>query len=156
MESNSHQEVSITQKEELGKALKLDLETIDKIPTDVMPKLAIAVERQIIERQISAHSGPIPSPEALEHYAKVLPNLPERLTTMAEQQAKHRQHSESLGQHYAFILGLGCILGSVVAACTGHDTFASVLGGTTILGLTATFIGGQFLQLLKTGKKGPE
>ena len=42
--------------------------------------------------EIKSHSGPIPSPEYLEKYGKILPSCPERILTMAEreQSQKHR------------------------------------------------------------------
>lgn len=47
---------------------------------------------QSISSQI--FSGPIPPPSILFEYAKVIPNLPERIVSMAEQQASHRRKME--------------------------------------------------------------
>jgi len=61
--------------------------------------------------------GPIPHPIILEGYERVLPGAADRILTMAENQAQHRQQMESsvvqsnitherVGMNYAFILTL--------------------------------------------------
>ena len=66
---------------------------------------------QILSATAQAFSGPLPPPEILAKYNSVVPNAAERIITMAETQAAHRQRMESkviesnvrnsqLGLHY--------------------------------------------------------
>lgn len=56
-----------------------------KAPVKSSQKLAIGM--QIM-------SGPIPSPDVLEHYQKIDPSLPGRIMAMAETQSLHRHTKE--------------------------------------------------------------
>ena len=63
-------------------------------------------------------SGPLPPPEQLEHYGRIVPNGAERVLAMAERQSQHRQDLErtslhenvraaKTGQWMAYSLGVG-------------------------------------------------
>jgi len=45
-------------------------------------------------REETFHSGPIPAPEMLAAYSKIIPNAPERIFAMAEKESSHRQDLE--------------------------------------------------------------
>ncbi|MDQ7003062.1 MAG: DUF2335 domain-containing protein [Ghiorsea sp.] len=45
-------------------------------------------------REETFHSGPIPAPEMLAAYSKIIPNAPERILAMAEIESQHRQDLE--------------------------------------------------------------
>lgn len=51
-------------------------------------------EKEIISTMIS-YSGPLPPPELLKGYAETLPDAPNRIFEMAEDQQRHRQEIES-------------------------------------------------------------
>ncbi|MGH7450205.1 MAG: DUF2335 domain-containing protein, partial [bacterium] len=48
-------------------------------------------------REFSAFSGPLPPPEAVEHYNKIIPNGADRLLKMVELQSEHRRACEETG-----------------------------------------------------------
>ena len=49
-------------------------------------------KRQIrLTAACQSFSGPIPHPDILEHYEKIVPRAAERILAMAEEDAKHRQ-----------------------------------------------------------------
>ncbi len=50
--------------------------------------------QQIVARRLEFFQGPLPSPEVLIKYNDAVPNGAERLLTMAESQATHRQTIE--------------------------------------------------------------
>jgi uncharacterized membrane protein len=49
----------------------------------------------------SSFSGPLPPPNLLAQYNEVLPDGANRIVTMAERQAKHRQRLETRAQAFA-------------------------------------------------------
>jgi uncharacterized membrane protein len=120
------------------------------------------------------HSGPLPPPEQLASYDKVLPGLAERIVhrderilTMAEKQAEHRQKLESfvitrnarsaaVGQALAFIIAI--VFGSFafVLGSNGHELSASVLGGAELVSLVTVFILGRRKQSQENASKRKE
>ena len=74
--------------------------------------------------QVEAYSGPIPSPEVIAGYERVLAGSANRIIKMAENEQGHRQKLErrnqlfqtgvtSIGQLFAFIMGMSGIAGGV-------------------------------------------
>ena len=114
--------------------------------------LAEKVTTKIIQ---SEFSGPIPPPNIIKGYEDILPGAADRIITMAENQAKHRQqmealmiHSESrdglLGILFAFLLGLGCIIACVFIVMKVPEKAGaicgSIIGVTGIGAIIGTFI----------------
>ena len=83
---------------------------------------------EVIERKVEllaryfavSHSGPLPPPNTLAGYEKVLPGAAERILSMAEKQAGHRQslekttvrsriHNEDRGLYLGFLLALASL-----------------------------------------------
>ena len=60
----------------------------------------------------SSFQGPLPRPEHLEHYDKILPGAAERILKMAESQAGHRQGLE------AWVVRTGALT-SILGVCFG-------------------------------------
>jgi uncharacterized membrane protein len=107
---------------------------------------AAAVEEQF--------SGPIPHPNILESYNRILPGAAERILSMAEEEQKHRQYLEKtalqndkdeakLGQICAFLIGVVAIVAGTYAAINGSATAGSVIGGGGVVGLVSVFILGR-------------
>jgi uncharacterized membrane protein len=74
--------------------------------------------------QVETHAGPIPPPEVIEGYEKVLAGSANRIIKMAENEQTHRQKLErrnqlfqtgliSIGQLFAFLMGMSGIAGGV-------------------------------------------
>ena len=62
------------------------------------PKSVQAPPAQLTTTRVSqsvSFQGPIPPPQLLEQYSKVIPNGAERIMAMAESQLQHRQSLES-------------------------------------------------------------
>jgi len=88
-------------------------------PKPPMPhnRVSSAQGVQTVTQELEVHSGPIPSPHTLEHYDNIEPGAANRIITMAENQAAHRQFIEKkaissnvrdslLGVIFAFIIGM--------------------------------------------------
>lgn len=89
---------------------------------------------------------PIPSPEDLQKYNEIDPNLVNRIIGMAEKEQQFRHeitkitvnsltNSNRYGQVFAFLLALGCLTASGFLAYFGAYFAAITIGGTTTLGV---------------------
>lgn len=129
---------------------------------EVLNKQDVEAEREREEvRQVVAEvvrsefSGPIPPPSIIKGYEEVLPGAAERIISMAENQAKHRQDLEKkmvaaevrdslLGVLFAFFLGIGCIAAAIVIVIlvpqNSGAISSSALGIAGIGSIIATFI----------------
>lgn len=106
------------------------------------------------ETRIEAHRGPLPAPDLLQRYEEILPGAAERILTMAEEQARHRQSLERKvidGDLSAQRLGL--VAGGVVAVALGvvaaviaiwaSPAAGAVVGSIDIAGIVGAFVYGQ-------------
>ncbi len=123
----------------------------------VQRKRGIAFSPKKSTLQLTAQSGPLPSPEILANYNQILPEAAERIFLMAEQQAKHRQSversliegnisSEKRGQWFAFLLVFICILVGGFLIYSGKDGigFATII--SAIMGSVGIFVYGKYAQ----------
>lgn len=104
----------------------------------------------------------MPPPETLERYDRIVPGAAERILAMAEVDAKHlqaleltslaasqeeacRRHIEVRhGQIYGLCIGLAALATSALALVLGYEQAATVIGGTTVVGLVTVFVVGRF------------
>jgi uncharacterized membrane protein len=125
---------------------------------DVSPKLASKVQDELNQsvgvvacEVVSASVGPIPSPKRLKDYDLVLPGLAKRIVDMAEKEQTHRHETEAVvirkdyserktGQVLGFIIGIAALGVALWLGLDGETAVASIIGGTTVLGLVSAFI----------------
>lgn len=100
------------------------------------------------------YRGQLPHPDILERFDELIENGAERIFSKFENQSDHRREIESKvinaqikessrGQTYGLVIGLVFGVLAFIAAILDHDAFASVFGGTTIVGLVGTFVYGK-------------
>lgn len=145
------------QKKELEQLLQqVDPQILSNLTKEKRDRLLNAlpqVASVLIEKQ-SFFSGPIPPTEMLEEYNRIIPNGAERIMTMAESQSAHRQFIEKevissqniqseRGQMFAFILAILLIAVGTTAFLFGSSTVASIIFGTTVVGLVTVFVLGR-------------
>lgn len=154
--SEDDKEVTVSPKEEIQ-------EILQEVPDEVL--IGVIADRfqrepneeakkvvQIVAEQ--SFSGPIPPPSMLREYNAVDEGLANRIVTMAETQQNHRQQlenksveaaikTESRGQHYALIVSVLIIAGSMYLIGTGKEIAGSILAGGTLTGLAYIFITGR-------------
>lgn len=129
--------------------------------TGIPPNKKQQIIRAASVISIKNHSGPLPDPESLIEYDKVITNGADRIMAMAEaeQSFRHKQHSNianrtlnqsSTGQKLGFILALLLILGGLFLIYTGKslEGMASVL--VPAAAIATAFLKNQFIR--KTGK----
>jgi uncharacterized membrane protein len=130
-------------------------------PAPIKPQPSKATVQLSVASQFT---GPIPPPELLRGYSEILPGLPERIVSMAEQEAIHRRQIETkelqanidfghkqfaearLGQLCALLIGSTAIFAGVYTAVHGHEIAGSIFGGTGVVGLVSVFIIGRRTQ----------
>lgn len=154
---------SENEKNTFSESLPPELQSfIDKIDQKDKSGIQMAISR-FVSNQIN-YSGPIPHPDLLLGYEKVIPGSADRILIMAEKQSNHRieiekyvienqQKQSRLGQIFAFILAIiGLSIGTILAIL-GRELVASIIFGTTILGLVAVFISGKQYQRKNISEK---
>ena len=130
-------------------------ELLDEVPTEVLQE---ALERRgdnlVVAAQASRFSGPLPPPDALEHYERIHQGFAERIVSMAEREQSHRHSiegtalsgsvaAEKRGQVFAFLICTAVVIGSIGLIALGHEVPGLILAGSTLVGLAYVFITGR-------------
>jgi uncharacterized membrane protein len=112
-----------------------------KKPNKNFPQQMIPQRQQSMMRLAAkaySFSGPLPPPEALEKYNQVLPGAADRIISMAEQQAKHRQGLErAVIDSNIFVQKVGPFLGFVVAMTAIGGGVYLIMQNKEVSGLAA-------------------
>lgn len=101
----------------------------------------------------SAFSGPLPPPEILKEYQKILPGAADRIITMAERQMAHRHTLERsvtqsdiwksyLGMMAAFLIAMSGIGAGSFLVYWGHDWAGVGFFSTSLVTIVTVFITG--------------
>jgi len=104
--------------------------------------------QQVVARRLEFFQGPLPAPELLIKYNDAVPNGAERLLTMAEGQATHRQtlelavvqgniRAQARAQRYGFFITITVVAIGGWMVQQGKDLY----GFATILGSLASLLG---------------
>lgn len=111
--------------------------------------------------EVSQYNGPLPDPEILARYEKVLPGAAERTFKLLESEQEHRhrmeqkhldagianqkdlKNIEKRGQFFALIISVIVMGVSGLTALKGKEATASVLGGGGLIALVTIFIQGR-------------
>lgn len=145
------------QKKEIEQILQqADPQILSSLPKNKRDRLLNALPQvaSVLIEKHSFFSGPLPPTEMLEEYNRIIPNGAERIMTMAESQSAHRQFIEKevissqnmqseRGQMFAFILAILLIAVGTTSFLLGHPTVASIIFGTTVVGLVTVFVLGR-------------
>ena len=120
------------------------------------PKMSIRsirVQRHSIEH-IYQYIGPIPSPELFRKYGEVVPDAPERILRVFEQDSQHRREMQKLSitfktrrdtraQWMAFVIMVVALGVTAVSVIFGQNVAPGIITGlaTLFLALKVLFIG---------------
>ena len=144
----------------LGEAIEPVISSTQLSNEEKVEKVGHLVAGMIAVSQES-FSGPMPHPDILKGYKELIPNAPERILQMAEQEQRHRievenkmleQNNRNIiesakankrSQIIAFILAFVLIASGVALTILGHAIVGGTTFGTTIVGVVAVFITGK-------------
>lgn len=102
----------------------------------------------------AAYSGPLPSPEQLAGYERVLPGSADRILKMAEGQATHRQDIEKVavrggarrswwGLWLGFVISVIVVVLGTIMVLEGYQVGGSVIIGVDVVALSSVFVIGR-------------
>ena len=124
-----------------------------RLPTELPPEVIESLPEEVREVVLRAasFSGPLPPSAMFREYEDVLPGAGDRILSMAERQAAHRQEWEKTalrsaqrdstrGQWLGFLISLGALAAATYLAMNGHVVMPLLLGGAGLSGLIANFI----------------
>lgn len=106
-----------------------------------------------LEASATRFSGPLPPPEILESYDRIVPGAAKKIMAMALRQSKHRQELERKvvesdvqrsrdGLWVGGALSLTSIILGASAVFTGHDTAGAAIATATVVSLAGVFVYG--------------
>ncbi len=126
--------------------------------TEAMPEMHTSVTlTSHIER--SLWMGPLPPPDVLRGYEEICPGIANRIMVSFENEGVHRRDLEkddqnnqttalkasikqrTVGQIMAFSLAVFALSTAGFLSYHGHVLVPSIIGGTTLIGIVASFLG---------------
>ena len=138
--------------------------SLSQSQSQARPQIPPSGVRRVVETQIESFSGPIPSPALLREYESILVGSANRLISMAEMQANHRQSLEKVvvegdsrradnGLKYGLIVALTGLASAVLLAVAGHESVAMVVGGLDLASLAGVFVYATTVRRAERSKK---
>ena len=127
-------------------------------------KQAVLARVRIEKHEVSMRHSPLPDPDELAEYDKIIPAGADRILKMAEAQSAHRIQIESrvvksqqtqgfCGQLFALIIALAALGLATYAAISGQPWFGSIIGGTTLVSLVGAFLYSRHLEKVDLSEK---
>jgi len=118
-------------------------------------KTQTSTEQQSQRITTAQFSGPLPPPNLLHDYNQVVSGAADRILTMAEKNSEHQRFMEKTsllesvkevrrGQVCAVFVVIASFITCAITALNGAETTASIVGGTTVIGLVTAFIMGRY------------
>lgn len=120
----------------------------------LMTKISFSYSRQ----------GPLPPPQELAEYERILPGSADRILSSSEKQLNHRILIESqtiasnnkqsgIGQIFGFIIAIVAFLCSFGAIYMNHPISGTIIGTVDLVALVSVFVYGKTAQRADLGKK---
>ena len=128
-------------------------------PGSSRPVQSIAADSPAVSGQISvlSHQGPLPVPDQLEAYDRLIPNGADRIMAMAEKQIQHRidmermiiasqQKQSARGQAFGLAIGVLGIASGTLLGMFGRELVGGLVAGSTVVTLVSVFVLGRRIQ----------
>ena len=125
----------------------------DKPATPTTSTPSVISETTSYQEYSLHYGGPIPPASEMARYEKIIPGAAERILTMAESQAKHRQNMEftvvkrsvqdqRLGIICAFAITVSALIVAVLCVRWGHEIVGAIIGTSGLGSIITAFIYG--------------
>ncbi|MBC7818737.1 MAG: DUF2335 domain-containing protein [Planctomycetaceae bacterium] len=112
----------------------------------------------------SSFSGPLPPPQILQEYNRIVPGSANRIIAMAEKQADHRRRLETqvissdvtnsrVGLICGLLIGLGGLVAATIIAIYGNPQAGVGMGFVTLGSLVGVFVYGSRLRIKERQEK---
>jgi uncharacterized membrane protein len=120
-----------------------------------------STQKIVAAAHLEHHSGPIPSPKILQGYENISSGFADRIMSMAETEAGHRQKMEKrvlevdaeamrrefterrIGQLFGLLIGLAALGTGAFTAAYGHPVAGGFIGTGGVVALVTAFIYGR-------------
>jgi uncharacterized membrane protein len=124
-----------------------------EVVVDIEP-LAKRIGSEVRTEFQQLHIGPLPPPEELAEYDKVVPGLAERLIAMTEREQAHRHDIQitsvktgfeiaARGQHYGLAVAILVLTLAAIFAFLGYPVEGAAIATADLVALTAVFVIGR-------------
>lgn len=121
-----------------------DLEAIVRREVSTFAQEILVVEQELF-------LGPLPHPKHLAEYAKISPDIPERMMRMVENQSEHRRKLEAArdesnlklearGQVFGFVIAIIAVIGGVYLMANGQSLEGAATAIPPVAGLVGLFL----------------
>ncbi|MBF0136095.1 MAG: DUF2335 domain-containing protein [Magnetococcales bacterium] len=127
--------------------------SVDTAPIVSQEEGAVNTNPSLLLLRRAQYIGPIPPPQMLAEYEKIVPDFPERILKRFEEEGNHRAAMEReawafhrRGQWMALSVGIFAMTSALVLTLAGHDTVGGIMGGGTVIGLVSVFVTGRTLK----------
>ena len=128
-----------------------EVNPLDRIAAEFLPGQAPLAQRRTIVRTEESFDGPFPHPDILRKYGEIVPDAPERILRVFEEDSKHvrdiqfaalnAQKGDNYRVHWmAYSLIVGGYAMSALFAWMSKDVLAGIVLTTTIIGTVAGFL----------------
>lgn len=121
-------------------------------PSEPVAKRSQAAETVVRRTETRVeYKGPLPPPHILKAYDIIQPGFAERIVSMAEKQAEHRQGLERIVIHgdtkrawwglgLGFVVAMAFLYVCYLLIMAGHEWAGGIIGTIDLGGLVATFV----------------
>ena len=115
---------------------------------------AAALQKKLLQKQVTYYAGPIPDPETLQKYEIIEPGFAGRILAMTEKEINHRHSTDLKTINYSFaahiaglttaaIVTLGAFIVGGFVAYSNHPWVGIAISGFSLAPLASAFIRGK-------------
>lgn len=155
-----------------GEPFALGSNANDEAEHDPLPRRTISLIEAT--RTFETFSGPVPHPDLLERYERVVPGAAREFLDAVREERLHRYRGDDieremlkrlaeaeirnsrLGLVFGFVIGMTGLIVACICALTDHEMTAAIVAGVDLLALVAVFVTGRVYESRRSESREPE